>query len=242
MNTIRLGKIARLPRAIRDPLNRRLQDGETGPPLLEWLNSLPEVQEVLGKEFGGRPVNAQNLSDWRRGGYRDWVAHQEALELAGRLAEDAADFQAEDRPVLSDTLSAWLAAQYAVAASTIARDGGARSLAALRRLGADVAELRRGDHTRERLRLMREEMAMTRERTKRQRVEEFWKWADSEVREQICRGFMTQAEKIEWLGRKMFGDDWPAFPAEDTPEAPEAFCSSAATRPPEGTPDQGESR
>ena len=26
MNTIRLGKIARLPRAIRDPLNRRLQD------------------------------------------------------------------------------------------------------------------------------------------------------------------------------------------------------------------------
>src|SRR6266568_3205109 len=37
------GKIARLPLAIREQLNRRLQDGEIGRDLVVWLNSAPEV-------------------------------------------------------------------------------------------------------------------------------------------------------------------------------------------------------
>ena len=36
------GKIARLPRAIRDELNRRMDDGQTGKELLPWLNGLPK--------------------------------------------------------------------------------------------------------------------------------------------------------------------------------------------------------
>src|SRR6266446_6933011 len=51
------GKIARLPLAIREQLNRRLQDGEIGRDLVVWLNSAPEVQAVLKAEFGERPVN-----------------------------------------------------------------------------------------------------------------------------------------------------------------------------------------
>ena len=33
-----LGKIERLPREVRDELNRRLDNNEPGGPLLEWLN------------------------------------------------------------------------------------------------------------------------------------------------------------------------------------------------------------
>src|SRR5713101_7111978 len=40
------GKIARLPLAIREQLNRRLQDGEIGRDLVVWLNSAPAVQAV----------------------------------------------------------------------------------------------------------------------------------------------------------------------------------------------------
>ena len=47
----RNGKIARLPRDIREELNRRLQDGELGGPLLAWLNALPEVTQALAKDF-----------------------------------------------------------------------------------------------------------------------------------------------------------------------------------------------
>jgi hypothetical protein len=64
----RTGKIARLPRHIRDQLNRHLDDGEPGNRLVEWLNSLDEVKDMLHEDFGGRPVSEQNLSDWKQGG------------------------------------------------------------------------------------------------------------------------------------------------------------------------------
>src|ERR1035441_615190 len=73
----RNGKIARLPRDIRSQLNTRLQDGQDGPQVLPWLNSLPEVKKVLAARFDDRPINEQNLSDWRQGGYEDWLAHED---------------------------------------------------------------------------------------------------------------------------------------------------------------------
>lgn len=87
----RIGKIARLPNHVRHELNRRLFDGAGGPQLLAWLNSLPEVQAVLAREFAGRPVNQQNLSNWRTGAYGEWRFRQEilttSLEVTSRRAE-----------------------------------------------------------------------------------------------------------------------------------------------------------
>jgi hypothetical protein len=81
----RTGKIARLPKIIRDQLNQRLDDGEQGAPLVAWLNSLPEVQAVLTRDFEGKAIREQNLSEWRKGGYRDWQAKSDLLEMAQRL-------------------------------------------------------------------------------------------------------------------------------------------------------------
>ena len=50
----RTGKIARLPREIREELNHHLECGLPGRELVEWLNSLPDVHEVLTKSFDGR--------------------------------------------------------------------------------------------------------------------------------------------------------------------------------------------
>ena len=47
MNSTRNGKIARLPRGVRQELNRRLHEGEQGKRLVAWLNALPEVQPEL---------------------------------------------------------------------------------------------------------------------------------------------------------------------------------------------------
>ena len=183
----RTGKIARMPRAIRGQLNERLHDGEPGQRLLEWLNALPEVQAVLAAEFDGRPVNAQNLSDWRQGGYRDWVTQQEALELAQRLGEDTAELNAEGQPPLTDTLALWLAARYAVATRRVTEAEGAEGWRLLRELCADVVELRRGDHSAERLRLEREELEFERNAKREKTEAELWQWAlQSENRERIC--------------------------------------------------------
>jgi hypothetical protein len=123
------------------------------------LNALPEVQAVVATEFGGKPIREQNLSEWKQGGYRDWVAQQEALEMAERLGEDAAQWDAEGRPPLTETLALWAAARYAVATRRVAETEGPEGWRLLREMCGDIVELRRGDHSAQRLFLERERAA-----------------------------------------------------------------------------------
>jgi hypothetical protein len=113
----RNGKIARLPRAIREQLNRRCDDGEPGKRLVEWLNSLPEVLAVLAAEFAGRPVSEQNLSEWKQGGYLDWQKQEEKRDWVRQLSEDADQLEIAAGDVeLSNRLSVVLAAELGQAA------------------------------------------------------------------------------------------------------------------------------
>jgi hypothetical protein len=94
----RKGKIARLPRSIRELLNQRLDEGEPATRLVEWLNELGEVKDVLEVEFDGRPINDQNLTDWKQGGFIDWQQRQESREWARAMidgAEEVADLAEE---------------------------------------------------------------------------------------------------------------------------------------------------
>ena len=111
------GKIARLPRNIRDELNHRLENGEPGGRILEWLNALPEVQVVLAAEFGGNPINEQNLSNWRKGGYQDWLKQQERRATVRELTNDSKELDADAGGVeVSHHLSAVLVAELAASA------------------------------------------------------------------------------------------------------------------------------
>src|SRR5580765_2494123 len=113
----RNGKIARLPREIRDELNRRLQDGEPGIRLVEWLNGLPDTQRVLASDFGAREINEQNLSEWKQGGHQDWLARQETLACARELAGDASELSEAAEGSLADHLAVVLSARYAALVS-----------------------------------------------------------------------------------------------------------------------------
>jgi hypothetical protein len=86
MTQKRHGKIARLPRELREQLNRRIRDGEKGRRLIIWLNGLPEVQAILDRDFGGCPINSINFTKWRAGGYRDWHLQHEILNKGQALA------------------------------------------------------------------------------------------------------------------------------------------------------------
>jgi len=158
----RTGKIARLPRDIRNQLNRRLQDGEPGNRLVEWLNGLPEVRQVLAGDFGGRDISEQNLSEWKQGGHQDWLARQETLACARELAGDASELAETAEGSLADHLATVLSARYAVLVSGWngeMDDAFRRKARALRTLCQDIVELRRGDHFAERLRLDLERFA-----------------------------------------------------------------------------------
>ena len=92
----RTGKIARLPKNIRDQLNHRLQNGQQGPEILAWLNALPTVHRVLRAHFAGQPILQQNLSQWRQGGYADWLRHQETQAGTRWLLERSDDIRASE--------------------------------------------------------------------------------------------------------------------------------------------------
>jgi hypothetical protein len=167
MNLTRNGKIARLPLAVRQELNRRLDDGEQGKKLVAWLNALPEVQAIVAAEFGGKVIREQNLSEWKQGGYRDWVAQQEALEIAARLGEDATELNAKGRAPLTDLLANWTAARYAVATRRVAETGGREGWRLLHQMCGDIVELRKGDHSAERLQIERERLELEKEKTEK---------------------------------------------------------------------------
>src|SRR4051812_461130 len=92
----RNGKIARLPKDIREQLNHRLDNGWRGKKLVNWLNALPEVKEVLREEFHGHAISEQNLSQWRDGGYADWLRHQDTQGQVRWMVEQSDDVNAAE--------------------------------------------------------------------------------------------------------------------------------------------------
>jgi hypothetical protein len=223
MNPTRHGKVARLPRALRDELNRRLDDGESGETLLPWLNGLPEVQAVLTRHFGGVPVSKQNLHDWRTGGFAEWQARQEMLADARELAADAAEMQSATDGRLAEHLATVLAARYA---STLAGWDGQpteefrQKLKILRSLCRDIAELRRGDHGRQRLQLEQDRVEEQREKTEAEVVAKFEQWAKQPaVQDWLCQTWVPLEERMR-RKREMFNLPTEDDAAEGRPAAP----------------------
>ena len=110
----RNGKIARLPADIRSELNLRMEKGEEGASLLEWLNGLPEVQKRLQASFDGAALTKQNLSEWRQGGFREWELRQEWFDQARELWESAGEMEeVMEIQALPGLLAGVLAVRYA---------------------------------------------------------------------------------------------------------------------------------
>ena len=154
----RLGKIARVPREIREQLNVRLRDGEVGRQLVEWLNGLPEVSVMLAAQFGGRPISEQNLTEWKQGGYEDWLRNQEDCAYARILTENASELEKEAGEI---RLEDRLAAPMALALARLMREaeespGSPEKQKALLGVARELALLRNGSHEAERVRLERE--------------------------------------------------------------------------------------
>ncbi len=80
------GKIARLPRTIREQVNLQLDDGRPARHILAWLNADSAVMAIMNVEFNGQPVSESNLSEWRRGGFRHWQNERNADATIQKVA------------------------------------------------------------------------------------------------------------------------------------------------------------
>jgi DNA primase len=173
--TIGNGKIARFPQVIWDELNRRLDDREPTARILEWLNALSATQALLNAEFGGRRVNEQNLSNWRLGGYQNWLKQRERCNFVRQLTENARELTADaDGVPLSNLVStvvvAELAASHRDMLATITDP--AQRCAHEQKLLRTLAHVSREDVRAGKLQMERERRARERAREKREEEED----------------------------------------------------------------------
>jgi len=75
----RNGKIARLPRSLRDQVNLQLDEGKTYAQISQWLAA------------NGHPgFNHDNLYQWYKGGFQDWLNQHAEVQKLRELAMDVA--------------------------------------------------------------------------------------------------------------------------------------------------------
>lgn len=200
----RNGKIARMPYDIREELNRRLRDGKFGTALLKWLNEQPECLEVLDDEFESRPITKQNLSEWRQGGYEDWLRKEEARQRLDVLREKASDLEKDAGGMaIADRLGTLLAAELGVAIQQLneIKDPKER-WKQIKETAREVHRLRREDHHARKLRMAEEQYERQQKEAEAKRLlklqeavhdkqlmtsirgggREAWKWTDWEIR------------------------------------------------------------
>lgn len=230
----RQGKIARLPEPIREELNKRLRSGTLGPQLLPWLNAQPEVRAVLEEFFQNKDINAQNLSDWRQGGYEEWEKkqdrHHQRIEHTRELAQMSVKLVQAGGGNLTDGASAIVAGEILGLLEELedlkeqaAADGAPEKIseklqatsAAIESLSLAIARLRKGDQNKEALRQREdqlrqkdEELKLAREKFQRDTAEMVLQSARDTAIQTIASSPLDRSAQLEAVGKQLFGDLW----------------------------------
>jgi hypothetical protein len=218
----RTGKIARLPLAIREELNMRLRDNESGQTLLEWLNGEEVVKQVLAKSFNGEPINDANLSIWRQGGFAEWLEDQDRVHRIEKLSELSLRLAKASGGNLSEGLLAIAAGKLQEALEAgceveIDEASGKEVISGVSvdKLTAAVAKIRGMELEAQKLEVKKVEVeqkgqALDLETRKfnHLRVKSFIDWMVDEKAKEIATSDMAADTKLEALGKHLFGDAW----------------------------------
>ena len=148
------GKIGRLPKALREEVNRRMENGGKGASIVAWLNHLPEVQALLADDFDGKPIREQNLSKWRKFGFKEWSRRREATAMAAEIGELLVAGNSPD----TSQIATWGSVRYLMAVRELVenRAEGVTHFETLRQFTRDVIDIRRAEHRTARLEFQKE--------------------------------------------------------------------------------------
>ena len=211
---MQISKIARFSPQIREEVNRRLDRSEQHNRILEWLNSLPEVQALLKQEFDGEPVKRQNLQSWNKNGFRHWQLRQSALAFTEDSLPDDLDQATIEK--MSAKLIRCLQIRYAAVAGSMPGPSGDPEVE-LRRLGDlcnNLTALRRGDLTAERLAIERQRLALEKSRSEVEMEKYCWEWTKRpDIQEKLFphrdpEKIRREVERL--VNRQLLGIDKPA--------------------------------
>ncbi len=219
----RNGKIARLPKDMREEINRRLQNGEPAETILRRLNKQEDCRDTVEIFFDGRPVSPQNLSEWRQGGYEDWLRKEERLARIRDLTEDAKDFEREgDDHSIADRVATMMEMELMEVAEQLQTitDPDQR-WTRMREILSELHRLRREDHNAQRTLVAREKWRIQNEREKaeacraeKERKAKYWhdvfySYHDQLLRSQLLGGGEYGWKWSDWLRRVKFDMPMP---------------------------------
>ena len=164
---------------------------------------------VSGRAASAAPINAQNLTDWRSSGYRDWLDDQDRADRIRRLAE------------VSQTLATAAGGNAAGVGCNIAtakimdileaadEDQVADLATALVKLRASENAAQKVALAEEKNAIQKEQLELSRAKFERDTTRLFIKWAQSKDALALATDKrLGSDEKTERLGRLMFGDLW----------------------------------
>ena len=201
-------KIGRLPFAIRNELNERIRDGAQGSDLLLWLNGLKETKKVM-RELKTSIVNAQNLTDWRSTGYKDWLEDQNDADRIRRLAEVSQTLAAAAGGNVAGVGCSIATAKIMDALESADDDKIADLSTALVKLRASENAAQKVALAEEKNAIQKEQLELNRAKFERDTTRLFIKWAQSKDAIALATDKrLGSDEKTERLGRLMFGDLW----------------------------------
>ena len=206
----RKGKIGKLPAAIRESLNQLLLNGASGPKVIAWLHTKADVLRVLDDEKE-EPITPQNLSEWRKGGYAEWLARRERVEEIKILSEYAAKLAEAAGASVSDGAAAILGGKILAAAEKLAETPeGEESLVGL---SVGLSKLRDADSKLLRARVAErnadqkdQQLALDQAKFERTTAQLFIKWAANPEAQQILGSNDTKAVQMDKLVQLFFGD------------------------------------
>lgn len=76
----RTGKIARLPKTLRDAVNMALDDGASANAIIKIVTDAKANGATNGDGSEIEIPNDQNITNWREGGFMDWKRENERLD------------------------------------------------------------------------------------------------------------------------------------------------------------------
>ena len=209
------GKIGRLPVVIRNEVNRRILENESGAKIIAWLHEQPAVLRILDEYFGEEPIKPQNLSEWRKGGYQDWLRKQEEIDQLKEMAEYALKLGVAAGGKIADGSAAIAGGKIMMELETATGQDLASKIKSLTLLRMGDQEDRKRNQEDEKIALKKKVVAQNDQRLElevkkfnRRTCEMFLKWYDDKRAKDIVESRASNSEKLEKLGQTMFGRDW----------------------------------
>ena len=200
------GKLGRLPWAVKRELHNQLRDAVPGPEILRWLHDQPPVREMLDKQWQGRPITPQNLSDYRGSAeYGKWLQSLERLEVSKEKSKFVMGLAAEAGLDLMDAADALVVSRLLEDLEEADGDDAInlmRTLASFRKGGNARALL---DVRREELKLNLKRTELDREKMEKQTVAHFMKFARTPEAQAILDNGKPKTVQMDLLHALMFG-------------------------------------